>query len=77
MTIFLFKNCCELLKDLLIKYEFVIMDKSDIKCSYQQDDEYYLTPVSFFFCQSTLFIKNKINNIGVLFFLLKYLSIVL
>lgn len=22
------------------------MDLSDIKCSYQQDDEYYLTPVS-------------------------------
>lgn len=34
------------MKDFLIKYQFLIMDLSDIKCSYQQDDEYYLTPVS-------------------------------
>jgi len=31
------------------------MDLSDIKCSYQQDDEYYLTPVSIRW-------KNRITN---------------
>lgn len=33
-------------KDFLIKYKSLIMDLSDIKCSYQQNDEYYMTPVS-------------------------------
>ncbi|XP_025410140.1 protein singed wings 2 [Sipha flava] len=32
-------------QDFLIKYQSLIMDLSDIKCSYQQDDEYYLTPI--------------------------------
>lgn len=35
-------------KDFLIKYQSLIMDLSDIKCSYQQNDEYYMTPVSAF-----------------------------
>lgn len=33
-------------QDFLIKYKSLIGDLSDIKCSYQQDDEYYMTPVS-------------------------------
>ncbi|XP_015375621.1 PREDICTED: protein singed wings 2 [Diuraphis noxia] len=33
-------------QDFLIKYKSLIMDLSDIKCSYQQNDEYYMTPVS-------------------------------
>ncbi|XP_025195558.1 protein singed wings 2 isoform X2 [Melanaphis sacchari] len=32
-------------QDFLIKYKSLIMDLSDIKCSYQQNDEYYLTPI--------------------------------
>ncbi|XP_050057896.1 protein singed wings 2 isoform X1 [Aphis gossypii] len=32
-------------QDFLVKYKSLIMDLSDIKCSYQQNDEYYLTPI--------------------------------
>ncbi|XP_022179780.1 protein singed wings 2 isoform X1 [Myzus persicae] len=32
-------------QDFLIKYQSLIMDLSDIKCSYQQNDEYYMTPI--------------------------------
>lgn len=42
----LFLNTFGIFKDFLIKYKSLIMDLSDIKCSYQQNDEYYMTPVS-------------------------------
>ncbi|VVC38278.1 Leucine-rich repeat,Leucine-rich repeat domain, L domain-like,Leucine-rich repeat, typical subtype [Cinara cedri] len=32
-------------QDFLIKYKSFIEDITDIKCSYQQDDEYYMTPI--------------------------------
>ncbi|XP_050531700.1 protein singed wings 2 isoform X2 [Daktulosphaira vitifoliae] len=32
-------------QDLLIKYQSLIIDQYDIKCSDQEDDEYYLTPI--------------------------------
>lgn len=48
-------------QDFLIKYKSLIRDLSDIKCSYQQDDEYYLTPVSTLDVTIFSFLNNKYN----------------